>query len=264
MKAQNDNIKITVSFLLLFSLYHTAEYLFVFKNSIAGFFAFQFLFFFSAWLLGNWYKGTGLNAWGLRFNRSYWPLMAIGVITGIAVYAIPYVFSITTKIESIVVLPKWWHIAQAALPFAIGVLFSSFSEDVLTRGLVYTHLQQTVKPLWLVLLSALIYLLNHIYRLNDGVESLLYIFLLGIIFMIPVWHTKNLWFTGSMHWAGNTFFFITHNVVQTENKSRLISSNYLFSAFLFLFIPIIWWLSKCLGKLYSTKRGGFVQGSGNI
>lgn len=225
-------------------LYHAAEYMIVFKNSSSGFFVFQFLFFAVAYLLGNWYNGEGLASWGLPFNRRTLKLIQIGITTGILIYAIPYFFSIITGIEAIVRFPKWMTIVQSGLPFAIGVLFSSFSEDILTRGLVYAHFNGSIKPVSLIILSASIYLLNHIYRLDDGFESLLYIFLLGIIFIIPVLYTKNLWLTGSMHWAGNTFFFVTHNVIHTENKSNVISSNYLFAVFLLLFIPFIWQLSK--------------------
>lgn len=248
MPAKNKNLEILVSFGVLFLLYHGAEYMIVFQNSVIGFFGFQILFFTATYVLGNWYKGNGLTCWGLPFGRKYIKLIPIGILIGILIYALPYCFSLIAGIEEITVFPKWMILIQSVLPFAFGVLFSSFSEDILTRGLIYSHFNTRIGTIWLILLSALIYLLNHIYRLNDGLEALLYIFLLGIVLIIPLIFTKNLWLTGSMHWAGNTFFFATHNVIQTENNNQFISSNYLFAAFLFLFVPVIWLISRKLGK----------------
>lgn len=175
--------------------------------------------------------------------------MMIGIVAGILLYAIPYFFSIATGIETIISSPKLDVLIVSSLPFAFGVFFSSFSEDILTRGIAYSVFNGSMKTRWIILLSSLIYLLNHIYRMGDGLESLLYIFLLGIVFIIPVIFTKNLWLTGSMHWAGNTFFFITHNLIQTKNESNVISSNYLFAIFILLFIPLIWRLSKKLSHV---------------
>jgi hypothetical protein len=98
----------------------------------------------------------------------------------------------------------------------------------------------------LILISALIYLLNHIYRLTEGPEAWCYIFLLGVNFMIPLVLTKNLWFTGSMHWAGNAFFFMTHQVMKTETPAGVMSPNYVFAICLLAFIPLNWLISSRL------------------
>jgi membrane protease YdiL (CAAX protease family) len=243
-KINVKQIKIIVSFVILFALYHFAEYMIVFKNNAFGFFSFQILFFVIAVLLGNWYSKKGLATWGLPFSKKIFRPFIFGTVLGIVMYAVPFLASISLGIEKIANVPAIGDIFMLSLPFAFGVLFSSISEDVLTRGIIYTHFNNKIKTIWLVLLSATIYLLNHIYRLNDGIESLLYIFLLGIVFIIPVIHTKNLWFTGGMHWAGNTFFFVSHNIIQTEENYRLLSPNFLFAICLALFIPIIWFLTK--------------------
>ncbi len=132
----------------------------------------------------------------------------------------------------------------ASLPFAFGVLFSSLSEDILTRGIVFRLFHKKVKNSWIALISATVYLLNHIYRLNDGRDKLLYIFLLGIVFIIPVFFTQNLWVTGSMHWAGNTFFFITHSVIRTEAPDGILSPDILFALWIALYIPLVWYIIR--------------------
>ncbi len=241
---KSNTLKIVLAFVILFALYHLAEYMIVFKNNVLGFFIFQLLFFLSAWLLGNWYNKSGLKSWGLPFSKRIFKNIFIGILLGVLLYAVPYVVSLALGIETIVNFPDITTLLKLGLPFALGVLFSSFSEDILTRGLVFTYFNKKISTLALILLSASIYLLNHIYRLADGMDTLLYLFLLGVIFIIPLVNTKNLWLTGSMHWAGNTFFFITHNVIQTETGNDFISANYLFSIWLVLFIPAIWFLSK--------------------
>lgn len=240
----NNSVKIVIIFAVLFIVYHSAEYMIVFKNSPISFFLFQGLFFILAWLFGKWYSGNGLSAWGLPFTKKILPFIAWGVILGIFLYGIPFIISLFLGIEQIVKLPDTLSIMNASLPFALGVLLSSFSEDILTRGILYTELDSKVKPQWLAVISAFVYLLNHIYRLSDGPQSWSYIFMLGIVLIIPVLVTKNLWLTGAMHWAGNVFFFVTHNAIQTEASQFTISPNYLFAISLFILSPFIFLVTK--------------------
>jgi uncharacterized protein len=238
---RKNNLQFFISFAILFILYHGAEYMIVFKNSIPGFFALQALFFVAAWILGKWYSANGLSAWGLLFNTKTIRNLFIGMIAGILIYGITFFLSIRLGIETIVSVPPTATIIKKSLPFVLGVFFSSLSEDVLTRGTIYAHYNTKVKPGFLVLLSASVYLFNHIYRLADGLEAWSYIFLLGIIFIIPLVLTKQLWLTAGMHWAGNSFFFISHSVVITGTGNSHFSSNYLFAIILAAFIPALYY-----------------------
>lgn len=240
----NKGFKIAIIFAVLFFVYHSAEYMIVFKNNPVSFFLFQGLFFILAWLFGNWYLGNGLGAWGLPFRRKIVVFIMWGVIIGVFLYGIPFILSLLLGLERIVKIPDAYNILNVSLPFAIGVLFSSFSEDILTRGILYAELHSKVKPQWLAIISALVYLLNHIYRLTDGPESWSYIFMLGIVFIIPVLITKNLWLTGAMHWAGNVFFFVTHNAIQTEASQNTISPNYLFAISLLILTPLVYLVTR--------------------
>ncbi len=240
------NSKAIISFLLLFLLYHLAEYWILFKNNAIGFLGCQFLFFIVAFFLGRWYNGAGLAAWGLRLSgRKYF---FQGVAGGISLYGITFLIALQIGIEKITHVPDFTTMLKGTLPFAFGVLFSSFSEDVFTRGLIYTHLKDKISQHLLMLFSATVYLLNHIYRLNDGPDTLLYLFLLGIVLCIPIIFTKNLWLTGFIHWSGNTFFFITHQMIQTESNEAMVSSNFLFTMFLLAFIPVEWIIIKYMTK----------------
>jgi uncharacterized protein len=245
MKRENSNIfKISVSFVVLFILYHSAEYMILFKNHIGGFFIFQFLFFLSAWILGNWNHKNGFGFWALSFPRLKTKHILTGIISGIILYAVPYLFSLSLGIEFISTIPPLAFILKASIPFSFGVIFSSFAEDILTRATVFRLLNNKIKTGWIILISSILYLLNHIYRLNEGLDTLCYIFLLGVLFIIPLVITNNLWITGFMHWAGNTFFFVSHNVIQTDSNLNYVTPNQVFIIWILILIPTIWYLLR--------------------
>lgn len=243
-KGHRDILKISISFVVLFILYHSAEYMILFKKSIGGFFIFQLFFFLSAWILGNWNQKNGFGFWGLSFSKLKTKHILIGIILGIILYGIPYLISLSLGIEFLSNIPPWPDIMKASIPFSLGVIFSSFAEDILTRGTVFRLLNNKIKTGWIIFISSTLYLLNHIYRLNDGFDTLSYLFLLGVLFIIPLIITKNLWITGFMHWSGNTFFFVSHNVIQTDNNSNYITPNQIFVFWIFLLIPIIWYFFR--------------------
>ncbi|MBY0543827.1 MAG: CPBP family intramembrane metalloprotease [Sphingobacteriaceae bacterium] len=249
-KKQSDILKIAISFAVLFVLYHSAEYMLLFRNSIFGFFVFQFLFFLFAWILGNWNNKNGFGFWGLSFSKLKIKHVLTGIILGILLYGIPYIISLSLGTEFVSNIPPWTDILKASIPFVFGVIFSSFSEDVLTRGTVFRLLNNKIKTGWIILISATIYLLNHIFRLNDGLDTLSYLFLLGVLFIIPLIFTKSLWITGFMHWSGNAFFYITHNVIQTKDNLNYVTPNQIFVFWIIILIPIIWYFfSRFKSKL---------------
>lgn len=240
-KEHSDILKISISFAILFLLYHSAEYMLLFKNSAGGFFVFQFLFFLSAWFLGNWNKKNGFGCWGLSFSKLKTKHVLLGTILGIILYGIPYLISLILGIEFISKIPPCTDFLKASIPFTFGVIFSSFSEDILTRGIVFRLLNNKIKSGWIIIISATLYLLNHIYRLNEGIDTLSYLFLLGVLFIIPFVITRSLWITGFIHWSGNAFFFATHNVIQTKNNLNYVTPNQIFIFWILILIPVIWY-----------------------
>ena len=229
----------------------------MFKNNIPLFFTFQIIFFITATILGKWYSGNGLSTWGLPFKRKILINIIIGILLGILLYSVPYCLALIFEIEKISKIPPILTIIENSYPFAIGVIFTSLSEDILTRGLIFAHFNRRLKPIFLAILSASIYLLNHIYRIQEGSDVLIYIFLLGIIFIIPVMNSKNLWITGAMHWAGNLFFFISHNVIQVKDNESIISYNYLFSICILFMIPLIWVVTKKFRTVATVYNNGY-------
>ena len=243
--------KIIIGFVLLFTLYHAAEYFVLFTYNPIGFLSFQAAFFLVAWLLAKWQGFSGLAAWGLGSSRGWVKHLALGMRMGVMLYGGAFAFSLLLKSEEVVQVPSLAVVWPQLVLFTVGTFFSSFSEDVLTRGYVYKHLSPKVSGLAYILISSVIYLLNHIYRLTDGVETLMYLFLLGVLFAIPLVFTKRLWVTGGMHWMGNTTFFFTHSATQIKEGQVDISPNTIFILWMLLFIPLtILFLQRNKAKLF--------------
>lgn len=137
--------KIAIIFTLLFVVYHAAEFMIVFKNNPFCFFAFQGLFFILAWILGNWYSQNGLSAWGVVFTNKAIKVAALGSVMGIVLYGLPFAVCLWFGIEKIINIPDLKTIFITGLPFIIGVLFSSISEDILTRGVIYAQFHTKLK-----------------------------------------------------------------------------------------------------------------------
>lgn len=248
----NKLFKLFTGFFILFILYHAAEYMIVFHNSSWGFLSFQFLFFIAAWLIAKWQTGKGLSAWGLDCRLSVAEHLLPGIAMGVLLYALYYFISLACGSEEIVDIPNSFETVFSFLVFCFGCIFSSLSEDILTRGYVWHHLKNKTGSLLLVIISATIFLLNHIYKFTEGPERMIYIFLLGMLFFIPLVLTKRLWFTAGMHWAGNSFFYFTHGVLTTDVVANHLSPNYILAICSIIMIPVNYFVFRIF-KLIPPK-----------
>mgnify|MGYP003575011670 CR=1 FL=1 len=239
-------LKAIGGFLLLFILYHAAEYMIMFQNSPAGFLFFQVAFFLAAWLIVRWQARQGMSAWGLDVRHPFIKHLLSGISMGILLYGLTYLISLFVGSERFIGTPSFKEAIPPLLLFIFGSFFSSLSEDILTRGYVFYHLKERVGGWVLVIISALIYLLNHIYRLDDGPQAWLYLFSLGVLFAIPLLLTKRLWFTGGLHWAGNCVFFLTHEIFTTQTNAQSIDANYILVLCILIIIPVNYVIIRAL------------------
>jgi membrane protease YdiL (CAAX protease family) len=234
----SQTTKLIIGFVLLFALYHAAEYFVLFTYNPVGFLSFQAAFFIAAWLLAKWQGFSGLAAWGLDNKQGWLKSLFIGMCMGLLLYGGTFAVSLWLGSETIIQVPAFSAVWPQLALFSLGTFFSSFSEDVLTRGYIHKHFAHKLSASAFIFVSSTIYLLNHIYRLADGLETYLYIFLLGVLFAIPLLYTKRLWFTGGMHWIGNITFFYTHSIINVKEGGSL-SPNSIFIGCILILIPII-------------------------
>jgi membrane protease YdiL (CAAX protease family) len=240
----NRNLKIITGFLLLFALYHAAEYFVLFQNNPIAFLILQVIFFITAWLIARWQKFKGLSAWGMDTGRNWFKTLLLGMFMGVVLYLLPYLAGLALGSEVITNIPRAGIIIPQLGLFCFGVFFSSFSEDILTRGYLFKHLGDKLPPIVFVVISAAVYLLNHIYRLTSGWKTCTYLFMLGVLFAIPLVLTRRLWFTGGMHWIGNTVFYLTHNIIGTKTVDGHLAPNTIFIICIIVLMPVVIWVTR--------------------
>lgn len=237
-------LKAITGFVLLFACYHAAEYMMLFQNSPTGFLGLSIIFLAAAGAIAKWQGFDGLSAWGLVFKKSARGQLGTGLLVGICIYTLYTVTSLFLDIDRIKEIPPVTvFISQFAL-FAFGTFFSSLSEDILTRGYLYRFFHKNTKPYLLVFISAALYVLNHIYRLTDGVAVLSYLFVIGIFLMLAMVRTGNIWLTLGLHWAGNIVYHTSNSVMHTVNGKGKFPGEILYIIFLLLLIPITWFISQ--------------------
>jgi hypothetical protein len=135
----NRSLKILIGFLLLFTLYHTAEYFVLFQNNPKAFLIVQLIFFLTAWLIARWQKFKGLSTWGMDTGKQWVKHLISGMLMGVVLYGLTYAISLAIGSEVITHVPGAGVIISQLGLFCFGVFFSSFSEDILTRGYLFKH-----------------------------------------------------------------------------------------------------------------------------
>lgn len=93
----------------------------------------------------------------------------------------------------------------AALPVLLIVTFvPSLAEDILTRGFWYRASGIRWRGgIVFVVVSAAIFVLNHIYRLSNGPLEWALVFAMGLPYAAALWRTGSLWAALGLHWGWN-------------------------------------------------------------
>lgn len=209
------NQKPVISFLtglsLLFFIYHFPEFFSAFWIMAVFKIGFLAIAFFLARAQG-W---KGLNGYGLGFTGKWVFHLIWGIITGLLFFTLSVYLSVQLGYEQLLAIEPASVILKQ-LPFILLItIFPSVAEDILTRGYLYAHLR-FMKPYIWIALSSIFFVLNHIWRLNNGAAVLTYLFILGLVLAIAVWDTKYLWLAFGIHWGSNIAFETTNAFVHTK------------------------------------------------
>ena len=238
-------IPFLLGFTALFTCYHAAEYMVLYMNSPMGFLGLSALFFIVAYAIARWQGLNGLSAWGMVFRKDQVVYLFAGLLIGLTINALSYLVSLALHQEIVVSIPPIHQFIPQASLLIFGCAFSSLAEDVLTRGYIYRHLHGRISTNLLVLISALVYVLNHVHRLDEPIY-LLFLLLVGIQLMIPLVICRNIWYTMGVHWAGNIVYHVTNNVMHTETISHSNGPMWITIGFMALLIPVNYFLCRQL------------------
>ena len=219
-------IKFLAGFLLLFVVYHFPEFFPVFWVMAV----FKIGFLLVAFVLGRLQGWKGLEGYGLGFSKRWWQHLLQGLFIGIFFFSVSVLVSVLVRYEEFNGIASIDVVIKGLPMLLLMTSFPSIAEDILTRGYLYGHLFNKMKPWHWVLLSAVVYVLNHIWRLNEDPSVLVYLFLLGVVLASAVWKTKSLWLAFGIHWGANLAFESSHSFVETKPLVTHYGSTWLMAA----------------------------------
>lgn len=86
---------------------------------------------------------------------------------------------------------------------ALTTFVPSLAEDLLTRGLLWGRTPRAWGRAGFVALSAAFFVLNHVYRLNQGPMEWAFLFVLGLTYATALARESTLWAAVALHWGWN-------------------------------------------------------------
>jgi len=156
-----------------------------------------------AWLVARALgMGTG-RAYALEWNRRCLLLLSGGFL--LAIVAKAAALAVGTRLA--VYSPGTAAVSAGALSDLAWLLpwtfVPSIAEDMLTRGFWarIPDIRWTASAF--ILFSALLYVLNHIFRLANGPVEWFMLFCFGLAYAAALWKTGSLWAAVGLHWGWN-------------------------------------------------------------
>lgn len=211
-----------IGFFALFSIYHFPEFFSEFW--IAATFKIGFLV--AAFLIALAQGWKGLGGYGLGIKGKWGWHLLIGILTGLGFFTLYFFTSITMGFQTLIASETLDTIFKSLPLILLMTAIPSMAEDILTRGYLYAHLGKWMSPFSWVILSSIIYVLNHIWRLNDGPAVLSYLFLLGMVLAVAVQLVRSLWLAFGIHWGANIAFEVINSSFQTRSIGDGSSDTY--------------------------------------
>jgi hypothetical protein len=217
-----------VVFGLLFGLYQASEYLQTRETGehLIGP-ALMLLVVVVAWPLGRWLGWRGYDAYALDLR----PFSLVLLVAGVSLSA-------TMKLLSLVAGERLGIHAPVDqglvlnIPVVAGIALSTFvpsvAEDILTRGLLLRALPYKFAGWSFVVISALLYMANHVWRFDWGWTEQLRLFCFGLAYAAAAWRWQTLWAAVALHWGWNLGSALADGLMPLEvldvTGARLLSA----------------------------------------
>lgn len=230
---------------ILFGLYHLPE---VFQNHYqqpliwlleSG----MLLFVLVAYFIGKRKYKNGFRTYGLFAFRKHWSNLVKGMVIGICIIILSNLVPVGLQWYKISIHLEGEQLLFQSLLFAVGTFLPSLAEDILTRGYVMAYWPIRWSRNFLILFSAGVYVLNHIFRLGKP-DVMLYLFVLGLVLMWVFVATGSLWLTLGIHWGGNIAYQFFANAVSFETIRDTGLENYVLAACYLLGFTVVFLLYK--------------------
>jgi membrane protease YdiL (CAAX protease family) len=213
--------RVAIAFVLMFAVYQASEGLqTVFApNSPLGPIL-MVLALLLAWPLGRWLGWRGYDAYGFNLRPGSFALLGAGMVlaalaflasrsigSAIGVYSGPTALAAGTA---------------GGVAFAIlSTFIPSVAEDILTRGFLLRALPVQLTGAAYVVLSALLYTANHVWRFDWGISEQVRLYCLGLAYGAAAWRWRNLWGAVALHWGWN----LTNVLVDQLMPSQTVNTD---------------------------------------
>ena len=107
-----------------------------------------------------------------------------------------------------------------AIAFAlISTFVPSVAEDILTRGFLLRTLPVQLTAIPYVVLTAMLYTANHVWRFEWGISEQIRLFCLGLAYGAAAWRWRNLWGAVALHWGWNLTNVLVDQLMPIETLS---------------------------------------------
>jgi hypothetical protein len=248
--------KAVAAFLLLWLLYQGSEALqtrFAPGHSLGP--ALMLLALLAAWPLGRWLGSPGYKSYSLSSTPGWAWVVAAGLIA-----------AMLAKFGSVGVgrmLGVFAHSPQPptgiaplfVVTAAVTTFIPSLVEDILTRGFLMGALPVRLRTIAFLLLSALLYTANHVWRFDWGWTEQLRLFCLGLAYAAAAWRWQTLWAAVALHWGWNLGGVLADGLVPVEVVS--VGGTRLLSAAVHLvLLAIVLLLPRPAGSAPEQNSGG--------
>ena len=232
-------------FVILFLVYHLPEFLqnHYQKPLILVLELGMLLLTVISFYIGRRWHQNGFRIYGFYSFRKNWGNLIQGLIIGIFLAASANLLPVLLGWTRLSLHLNWGQILLQSLIFSIGTLLPSLAEDILTRGYLRAFWPETRNMKWLILISAAVYVLNHIFRLTKP-DVMLYLFILGYLLMWCYVKTGTLWLTLGIHWGSNIAYQCFTNLVSFNPIKETGMENYILAASYSLGILLVLLLQK--------------------
>ncbi len=195
-----------VTFVILFGLYQGAEGIGArLLHSFAVQAGLMVACVLVAWPLGRWMGWRGYRAYALE-GRAWLSWLFAGLLlmtlANLAALALGlglgcFAWQPAGHVDLAALAPR------ALLVAAFSTFVPSIAEDILTRGFWWRASGIQWRGGVFVAVSAVLYTLNHIYRLGNGPSEWLMLFCFGIAYASAMLGSGSLWSAVGLHWGWN-------------------------------------------------------------
>lgn len=187
---------------------------------------------------------SGMRAWYLDARPGWFRLLALGLVLAIAAKFSAVAIGTHAGVYTF----EWSAISfDAKLAGALALLgvatfIASTAEDILTRGLVLRAFPALGLHWVFILVSATLYVLNHIHRLHKGPVEWLTLFCFGLAYAAALYRTRTLWAAVGLHWGWNLANGLLDSVAEVEIARPGVAPFYSSAAHLVLMACALGWM----------------------